>query len=227
VTGAGTYALLADGCTVETRGPVAADAGAVRDMHAAMSPENMYLRFFSMSPLSAEREAQRVCRAPDSDHEVLLAWLGSQLVGVASYEATGEPGVAEVAFAVPDRMHGRGVATLLLEHLVSLARRRGLRGFSAETLPENRPMLRVFADAGLRARKHLSGGVVELSLALPSGDGDAGLGGYLDRVAGRESRADVASLRPLRLFENEQENPDAGNRQDRSLPGAPRSRARG
>ena len=53
--------------------------------------------------------------------------------------------MAEVAFAVPDDMHGRGIASLLLEHLVWQARQRGLRAFTAETLAENSAMLRVFA----------------------------------------------------------------------------------
>ena len=35
-------------------------------MHAAMSEDNVYLRFFSMSPGAAEQEAGRVCREPDS-----------------------------------------------------------------------------------------------------------------------------------------------------------------
>ena len=149
MTGAGTYALLTDGSTVEIRDPVAADADAVRDMHAAMSPENMYLRFFSLSPLSADREAVRICREPDS-RIMRRCWPGwaSQLVGVASYEATGQPGIAEIAFAVPDDMHGRGIATLLLEHLVSLARQRGLHGV------HRRDAARQQADAaGLRRRR--------------------------------------------------------------------------
>ena len=33
-------------------------------MHAAMSPDNLYLRFFGLSPLNAEREGERVCRQP-------------------------------------------------------------------------------------------------------------------------------------------------------------------
>jgi len=52
------------------------DAAGVREMHARMSPDNIYLRFFSLSPLSAEQEATRVCREPGSDHVALLAWLG-------------------------------------------------------------------------------------------------------------------------------------------------------
>ena len=43
---------------------------------------------------------------------------------------------AEVALAVADGMHRRGIATLLLEHLVSLARARGVNVFVAEVLPE-------------------------------------------------------------------------------------------
>jgi acyl-CoA synthetase (NDP forming) len=98
-----TYALLTDGSTVEIRPAGPQDARAVRAMHAAMSPDNLYLRFFSLSPDNAEREAQRVSREPAPDRAALLAWLGDRLIGVASYEPMAtSPGVAEVAFAVPD-----------------------------------------------------------------------------------------------------------------------------
>ncbi len=191
------YALLTDGTTVEVRPARSQDFEAVRAMHAALSPDNMYLRFFSMSPSAAGQEARRVCREPDSDHAALLAWQDDRLVGVGAYELAGKPGVAEVAFAVPDDMHGRGIASLLLEHLVWQARQRGLEAFTAETLAENSAMLRVFADAGLPARRRIAGDTVELTFPLPVGDDDYRLGSYLESVASRESRADVASLRPL------------------------------
>ena len=194
---AATYALLTDGGTVEVRPAQRQDFEAVRAMHAAMSPDNMYLRFFSMSPGVAEQEAGRVCREPDSEHAALLAWQDGRVVGVGAYELSGKPGVAEVAFAVPDDVHGRGIASLLLEHLVWQARQRGLAAFTAETLAENSAMLRVFADAGLPAKRRIAGETVELTFPLPGGDDEYRLGRYLEAVAGRESRADVASLRPL------------------------------
>ena len=189
------YALLTDGSTVEIRPARPEDAEAVRAMHAAMSPDNLYLRFFSLSPYSGEREAQRVCLPPGTDHGVLLAWLAGRLVGVASYEPVGTAGSAEVAFAVPDDMHHRGVATLLLEHLVSLARRRGLTAFTATALLDNAAMLSVFASAGLPVHRTLADGEVQLTFPLPGDDADPNVDSYLDSVARRESRADVASLR--------------------------------
>src|SRR6266568_153227 len=193
----GVYALLTDGTTVMIAPARPQDTGAVRQMHAQMSPDNIYLRFFSISPAAADREAKRVTRPPDADHCALLAWLGDELVGVASYEPTGKPGVAEIAFAVTDHMHGRGVATLLLDHLVSNARLRGLRAFTAETLAGNVAMLRVFANAGLAAKRQMSDGVVETTFPLPSDEADQRLHSYLRSVAKRERSADVASLRHL------------------------------
>ena len=105
--------------------------------------------------------------------------------------------MAEVAFAVPDDMHGRGIASVLLEHLVWQARQRGLEAFTAETLAENSAMLRVFADAGLPMKRRIAGDTVELTFPLPGDDDNGRLGHYLEAVASRESRADVASLRPL------------------------------
>ena len=194
---AATFALLIDGSTVEIRLATPQDTDAVREMHAALSAENAYLRFFSLSPLNAEREARRVCREPGADHVALLAWLGGELAGVAGYELTVTPGTAEIAFAVPDHLHGRGIATLLLEHLVSIARQHQVKAFTAETLAENTAMLKVFADAGLPVRRKLVDGDVQLRFPLPRDEADRRLSDYLDSVAARESRADVASLRHL------------------------------
>jgi acyl-CoA synthetase (NDP forming)/GNAT superfamily N-acetyltransferase len=189
------YALLADGTTVEIRQATAGDFDAVARMHRAMSPDNSYFRFFSMGRAVAEREARRICREPGDDHVALLALLSGELVGVAGYETGGRPGTAEIAFAVADHAHHRGVATLLLEHLVSAARDRGVRGFAASVLPENFEMLGVFAAAGLRARRTHAEGVTELAFDLPGDVADPVWGPYLDAVAGREGRADAASLR--------------------------------
>ena len=129
----------------------------------------------------------------------LLAVADGEVVGVASYtpvrDQPGEAqtGKAEVAFAVADHMHHRGIATLLLEHLVSLARNCGIATFTADTLTENKAMLSVFAAAGLPVERHYADGVYRLTFPLPSRDPDS----YLDIVAERERRADVASLRHI------------------------------
>jgi acyl-CoA synthetase (NDP forming)/GNAT superfamily N-acetyltransferase len=196
MTSSAVYALLADGTTVEIRPAGPDDFDAVKAMHQAMSPNNTYLRFFNISRLSAETEARRVCRDPEPGRATLLALAGGAVVGVASYVTLREqPEQAEVAFAVADDMHHRGIATLLLEHLVSHARSHGITTFSAETLSENKAMLGVFADAGLPVRRHFAEGVYKLTFPLPSEVAGTTLDGYLNAVAARERRADAASLR--------------------------------
>jgi GNAT superfamily N-acetyltransferase len=163
----GVFALLAGGAIIEIRAATADDIDTVRSMHEAMSPQNRYLRFFSLSKNAAAQEARRLCRPTGPDHAALLATLNGNVVGAASYEPNHTQGEAEIAFAVLDDMHGRGVATLLLEHLVSLARIRQLTAFTAETLPENSAMLRVLDDAGLGVQRHWADGVVKLTIPIP------------------------------------------------------------
>jgi len=192
------YALLADGSTVEIRPAVPADFDAVKAMYEAMSPDNTYLRFFNLSPRAAEDEAQRTCRDASPGHVALLALADGVVVGCTSYYVVGppaRPGTAEIAFAVADHMHHRGIATLLLEHLVSFAVSHQIQVFSAEVLAENTAMLQVVADAGLSVRRHYASGIIELTFRLPRGDAGTALDTYLDAVAGRERSSDAASLR--------------------------------
>ena len=188
------YALLADGTTVQIRPAGPGDFNAVRAMHKAMSPNNIYLRFFNVSRMVAEIEARRICRDPVPGQMALLAISDGEVVGVASY-ASRTPGQAELAFAVAEHMHHRGIATLLLEHLVSYARSHQITTFIAQTLTENKAMLNVFADVGLPVERHYEDGVFELTFPLPSQDAGATLESYLNAVAERERRAEAASLR--------------------------------
>ena len=58
------YALLADGATIEIRAATPADSDAVWQMYRGMSPDNIYLRFFTVSVAPAEEQARRACREP-------------------------------------------------------------------------------------------------------------------------------------------------------------------
>ncbi|WP_020576614.1 bifunctional GNAT family N-acetyltransferase/acetate--CoA ligase family protein [Actinopolymorpha alba] len=183
------WTLLLDGTLVLIRPVDRHDEEAVATLHAEMSPDNQYLRFFGVSPHAPYGIAARICQRPPDQGAGLGAWLGDQLVGVAHYVRDPEdPTRAEVAFAVADDAHGRGVATLLLERLASQARAQGIGAFTAEVLARNAAMLRVFEDAGLPVVEHHEREVVVV-------DAELGLGeAYLDAVADRERVAQAASL---------------------------------
>ncbi|MCT9933385.1 GNAT family N-acetyltransferase [Planotetraspora sp. A-T 1434] len=183
------YALLADGATVEIRQARPGDAPAIRAMHARMSPGNLYLRFFSDDRDLAADVADVLCRT-DPGHGALLALLRDEVVGIASYDVMGD-GVAEISFAVPDHMQGRGIGTLLMEHLGSLAVSRGVHTFTADTLAWNHAVSRVLSDTALPLRTRSGGEVVEITMPLAMDDR------YFEIIAERERRAIVASLSSL------------------------------
>ena len=192
-----SYALLVDGTTLTIRPSGPGDYEPVKRLHEAMSPDNLYFRFFSVSRVSAEREARRVCLEGRPGTVALVGLLGDDVVGVASFELVGDGAVAEVAVAVADGMHRHGVATLLLEHLVSVARARGVTALTAEVLADNYAMLHVLTDSGLATRRRFDNGVVELSMPMPRVAALGESSAYLDAVAGRDRLADVASLELL------------------------------
>ena len=192
-----SYALLADGTTMIIRPAGPGDFDAVKGLHEAMSPQSLYFRFFTMSRVAAEREARRVCREAGPDHGALLGLLGDELVGMASYELLSGLQEAEIALAVADGMHERGIATLLLEHTVSVARACGVRVLTAEALPDNSAVLRLLADSGLAVRRKSGAGMVELSMPVPQNPALGEASAYFDAVAGRDEHADAVSLEPL------------------------------
>ncbi len=157
--------VLADGGSAHLRPVHLDDFAQLRDLYESLSDASRYLRFFSpSSPELAGTIGPRV--DVDERHFALVAEIGDRIVGVADAYCNLED-VAEVAFTVRDEEHGRGLGTLLLDHLAELATSRGIRYFVAHVLSRNDAMRKVFHDAGFETTSRSAEvGSVEVTLDL-------------------------------------------------------------
>ncbi|NTW38393.1 MAG: GNAT family N-acetyltransferase, partial [Cellulomonadaceae bacterium] len=87
--------------------------------------------------------------------------------------------------------HGRGLGSVLLEHLAAAARERGIRRFNAEVLPNNAAMIGVFREAGYVVRQHLDDGILAVSFDLDPTERSLAV------MADREQRAEARSVHGL------------------------------
>lgn len=196
---ADAYALLTDGRAVRLRSVAPGDRQAVRDFAATLGPDSLYRRFFGAPSDPGTMLADLVC-APQPEHGPathggLLAILDGRVVGLAEWYRAGETDQAEVAFAVSDALQGRGIATLLAEHLMTAAERAGIRRLLAVTQGDNRDMLGVFIALGVPVERDWDGGVCTLTIDLDLDS--AARAALLEASAKREGLADEASLRSL------------------------------
>jgi acyl-CoA synthetase (NDP forming)/RimJ/RimL family protein N-acetyltransferase len=171
-----TDVVLADGATAHVR-PIRPDDGPrILDFHGRQSPQSIYFRYFSPRPRLSEREVERMTDVDYVDRMALVAVRGDELLGVARYDRWRHRSEAEVAFFVDDANHGRGLATVLLEHLAVRAREVGLTGFTASVLPSNRKMIGVFTQAGFESATRFADGIVEVRLGItPTPEAEAAI----------------------------------------------------
>ena len=155
--------LVADGGTVHLRPIEASDADALVKFHGGLSARTRYLRYFSAYPRIPERDLYRFTHVDHHDRVALVAWLGGEIIAVGRYEGTPGTDEAEVAFVVADAHQGRGIGSVLLEHLAAAARERGIARFMAIVLAENDAMIRVFREAGYQTTRRLDHGEITLT----------------------------------------------------------------
>jgi GNAT superfamily N-acetyltransferase len=147
---------LRDGEIATVRELTVEDEPALREFLAALCLEARRFRFFTAAvniPSMADYIGET---APGRLGLVALDRQGTMIGHAFCIEL--EPGRAEVAVEVADRVHGHGLGTILMRRLAAAAERRGITHFVAEVLPENRAMLDVFRD-GFDARVTLRRGV--------------------------------------------------------------------
>jgi len=183
--------VLADGGTVHVRPIRPDDADRLLDLFHRLSAETVYLRFFTPVGEPTRAQLEHLACVDYEDRMALVATLGGDVVAVARYDRRRGSDEAEVAFTVQDDQQGRGLGTLLLEHLAAVAREQGIRRFFAEVLPGNRRMLAVFAEAGYEVESRLEDGLVTVRFAIePTPEARA-------RIEAREHLAEARSVQRL------------------------------
>ncbi|MDM7853576.1 GNAT family N-acetyltransferase [Cellulomonas alba] len=181
--------VLHDGSTTHLRPIRPSDADALQAFHVGQSERSTYLRFFAPLERLPERDLQRLVTVDHDDRAALVAVQGEdeRIIGVARYDRV-SPDEAEVAFNISDAHQGRGLGSVLLEHLAAAARERGVRRFVAEVLPQNGRMIAVFRDAGYEVVSRTEDGVVQVGFDIDPTDRSLAV------VADREHRAEARSM---------------------------------
>jgi acyl-CoA synthetase (NDP forming)/GNAT superfamily N-acetyltransferase len=142
------------------------DADGLVALHSRLSERSRYFRYFGAYPRIPQRDLERFSTVDHHDRVAFVALLGGDIVAVGRYERLADGPSAEVAFLVDDAHQGRGLGSILLEHLAAAASECGLRRFVAEVLAENSPMVRVFRDAGYQVSREIEEGVLHLEFDI-------------------------------------------------------------
>jgi len=164
---------LKDDTPVVVRGIRPDDAAGVIEAFKSLDPQSVYTRFFTYKKGFSDAELSQITDVDFGRVVALVVTMpgeGSEkLIGGGRYFAGAEPDgsrTAELAFMTADGCHGRGIASLILRHLIRIARDRGVTRFEADVLAQNQAMLAVFRRSGLPVTERPEGNTVHVRLAL-------------------------------------------------------------
>ena len=184
--------VLRDGEVAQVRPIKPSDAEPMQHMFATMGPGSRYFRFFRVKRELTSEELEYFTNLDYRDRMAFVVYQDGVLIGVGRYDrAEDDAASAEVAFAVADSHHGRGIGTQLLQLLTVYGRAHGITGFRAFVLPENVGMMRVFRNSGYALGRTLEEGIYTVDFPVEHSE-DA-----VAREQVREQRAVSASVLPI------------------------------
>ncbi len=183
--------VLRDGSIGHVRPITPGDADALRRFHDKQSPESIYLRFFAPIKHLSDRDVHRFTHVDHASRVALVVVVADDIIGVGRYDTLDDPKIAEIAFNISDHYQGKGVGSVLLEHLAAIAQEAGITRFVADVLPQNRKMMKVFTDAGYEVTHHFDDGVIAVEFTIEPTDRSQAV------QLAREHRAEAQSMSRL------------------------------
>lgn len=140
------------------------DEEALQDMFYNLSDESTYRRFMSFKRSHPHEEMQELVNLDYEQSVGFVACAGDdQIVGMGRYDVDPRSHLGDVAFVVRDDWQSKGVGTALMQRMVEIARARGMGGFVADVLLENKAMMGLLQHSGLKLAIDLRGGVYHVT----------------------------------------------------------------
>lgn len=168
------HALLRDGVSIQIRALRPDDKHLLQEFFGNLSQRSVYFRLFRAKHRLSDSDLERHADLDFKSTYGLAATMGradsERILGTGRYislpENQGGGKHAEITLAVADEEQNRGIGTVLLEHLASVARANGISHFEADVLAENARMLKVFEDSGFEMQLMNENGVTHVSFPI-------------------------------------------------------------
>lgn len=144
------------------------DEEAMRRLFYRFSDEAIFYRYFSPIKVMPHTKMQKYVNADCNIATSIVGVLESndqeQIIAEARFVRLDDRPYAEVAFLVEEKYQGLGIGTYLFKMLIRLAKERGLRGFTADVLPSNQSMVKVFEKGGHPVHSKLMDGLYHITI---------------------------------------------------------------
>jgi RimJ/RimL family protein N-acetyltransferase len=138
----------------------------MRRLFYRFSDESVYYRYFTHKKAMPHSRMQEYVNVDYRDTMSIVAVVDEarkgRIIGEARYVKYADKPHGDVAFIVDEEYQGYGIATYMYKMLIRLAKERGLQGFTADVLPANKPMMRVFEKGDTEVKATLEEGVYHL-----------------------------------------------------------------
>ncbi|MEN8245783.1 MAG: GNAT family N-acetyltransferase [Thermodesulfobacteriota bacterium] len=159
---------MKNGLQVRFRPIKPSDEEAMRHFFYRFSKKAVYSRFFfpiSTMPHGKMQEYVNIDYRDEMSVVALINEPGQEIIiAEARFARDERSNFGDLGFFVDEKYQGIGLAQHLYSMLMRLARERGLKGFTAEVLQENKGMIKVFEKGGLPVEALLKDGLYNLRI---------------------------------------------------------------
>lgn len=164
---------LKNGLKVTVRAIRPGDKDAFLAAFKELDERTVYLRLFAPRQELTPAELKKATEVDFVRTVALVTCIrngaGEKIIGGGRYIAFGAaepPDRAEVAFTVEEDYQGLGMGSMMLRHLIGIAKQKGIVQFHADVLPENKGMLAVFNRCGLPVKQEFAEGLAHVTISL-------------------------------------------------------------
>lgn len=159
-----------DGTVLKFRPIKPSDEEKIKRLYYRYSDPGQYYRYFGESRVMPQTKWHEYVNIDyHTTMSIVGLWEGaatSRIVAEARYQVRHDLLRADTSFIVEESFRGKGVASFLLQLLITAARERGIEGFIADILANNRAIMRVFEKSGYPVQAVLKHGVYHLTLTF-------------------------------------------------------------
>ncbi|MBN2272639.1 MAG: GNAT family N-acetyltransferase [Sedimentisphaerales bacterium] len=140
----------------------------MRELFNSLGKQTIYYRFMSNIARIPQKQVQDFVYIDYRSDMAIVGTIpeahGDEIIAIGRYYLNPRTNLAEVAFIVRDDWQRQGIGTFMLKYLISVAKRNGIAGFTAEVLRDNKAMQAVFAKSGCQIHSRLEDRVYSFEL---------------------------------------------------------------